>query len=270
MSLKALEARLDEARADVDRAREVARSRDNHEDKIVEALQANRKEREDIRKVRQAAKKEIDKLVSDKADVDEETLARLNRVLERTADKVESLEADADRLVEQLERVSRRSKAAKAELRKERKRVKRIRARIEEREEAIEENKGKLSDNFYRYEFNCREGDPCPTYMDPHLKQLCNVFLEELRDQFGACHVNSGHRWEFYNIKIGGATGSYHEYEQRREDPAADCTFATGTPAQWAAAARNIANRLGFGGVGQYNNSGFVHIDTGPRRDWWG
>ena len=25
-----------------------------------------------------------------------------------------------------------------------------------------------------------------------------------------------------------------------------------------------------FGGVGEYRRSGFVHVDNGPRRDWWG
>lgn len=121
------------------------------------------------------------------------------------------------------------------------------------------------SENFRYDEFNCHEGGPVPGYMYDDLRELCQRILEPMRDKFGPAHVNSGHRWRFYNIKIGGALFSQHEYELRRDGPAADCTFAKGTPAEWAAYARQLA---GIGGVGQY--SSFVHVDTGPRRDWSG
>lgn len=122
-----------------------------------------------------------------------------------------------------------------------------------------------FASKHFRYsEFNCHEGDPVPEYMYTHLADLCDRILEPMRARFGACHVNSGHRWSWYNAKIGGASLSYHVYEDRKDEPAADLTFATGSPAEWAAYARS----LGIGGVGQY--SSFVHVDTGPRRDWWG
>lgn len=125
--------------------------------------------------------------------------------------------------------------------------------------------KQSFASQHFRYsEFNCHAGDPVPEYMYPHLADLCDRILEPMRDRFGACHVNSGHRWDWYNASIGGASASYHVYEDRKSQPASDLTFATGSPSEWAAYARS----LGIGGVGQY--SSFVHVDTGPRRDWWG
>ena len=125
--------------------------------------------------------------------------------------------------------------------------------------------KQSFASQHFRYsEFNCHAGGPVPEYMYPHLADLCERILEPMRRRFGACHVNSGHRWSWYNASIGGASASYHVYEDRKREPAADLTFAEGSPADWAAYARQI----GVGGVGQY--SSFVHVDTGPRRDWWG
>lgn len=122
-----------------------------------------------------------------------------------------------------------------------------------------------FASKHFRYsEFNCHEGDPVPEYMYPHLRDLCDTILEPMRDRFGPCHVNSGHRWSWYNASIGGASQSYHVYEDRKSQPASDLTFAKGSPSEWASFARS----LGVGGVGQY--SSFVHVDTGPRRDWWG
>lgn len=124
-----------------------------------------------------------------------------------------------------------------------------------------------FASTHFRYsEFNCHQGDPVPEYMYPHLADLCDRVLEPLRAKFGPCHITSGHRWSWYNAAINGASASYHVYESRKAEPAADLIFAKGTPAEWAAAAR----ALGVGGVGQYDRSGFVHTDTGPRRDWWG
>lgn len=242
-----IEARLDKALRKAAEARQAARSRGRHEAELVEDARALREAIEDKRRHRQKLSE-----LEDQAQ------------RERIADKVDVLEGELDRVVDRLDRVERRSEAAQRELDKHVGRV----ARLRERRRQIAEREGRLSQHFFRAEFNCREGGPCPLYMDPHLKQLADLFLEDLREEFGACSVNSGHRWAFYNAKIGGASQSFHVYEDRREDPAADVVFDQGTPAQWAARAREIANRVGLGGVGSYAT--FVHIDTGPRRDWSG
>ena len=122
-----------------------------------------------------------------------------------------------------------------------------------------------FASKHFRYsEFNCHSGGPVPEYMYPHLRDLCDRVLEPMRKKFGPAHITSGHRWDWYNASIGGASASYHVYEDRKSQPAADVVFAKGTPAEWAAYAR----QLGVGGVGEY--SSFVHCDSGPRRDWWG
>jgi hypothetical protein len=128
------------------------------------------------------------------------------------------------------------------------------------------EKKGEYASEHFRYdEFNCKQGGPVPEYMYPHLRDLCERILEPMRAEFGGCFVTSGHRWSWYDAAIGGV-GGYHVYEKYKSQPASDLIFDRGTPAQWAAFARD----LGIGGVGQYDRSGFVHVDTGPRRDWWG
>ncbi|MFP5379560.1 MAG: YcbK family protein [Vicinamibacteria bacterium] len=122
------------------------------------------------------------------------------------------------------------------------------------------------SANFRMSEFNTHDGTPVPTAAHGGVRNLCRLILEPMRKQFGACHVTSGYRHSAYNAKVGGAAKSYHIYDLRPDEPAADVSFACGTPAEWAAFAR----KLGRGGVGQYDRSGFVHVDLGPRRNWSG
>lgn len=179
---------------------------------------------------------------------------------EELADQIEEIEGALDVLYERLDDRRDKTDKARARLVSAEKRIK----RLKERRRRIEASRGDLTTNFSMPEFDCREGDPVPDYMEGPLRGLCTQVLEKMRDRFGSAHINSGHRWRFYNQKIGGALNSYHEYEYRKSQPAADCTFASGTPSQWAAYAR----QLGVGGVGQYST--FVHVDTGPRRDWWG
>ena len=137
---------------------------------------------------------------------------------------------------------------------------------LRRRRRQIAEKREQTSDNFDISEFDCNDGTPVPVAAHGGVRRLCDQVLEPMRDKFGSCHVNSGYRHTRYNAGIGGASRSFHIYDLRPDQPAADVRFARGTPAQWAAFAR----RLGKGGVGQYNRAGFVHVDLGPRRDWSG
>lgn len=144
----------------------------------------------------------------------------------------------------------------------------------------------RLSTHFTVEEFDCNDGRRVPVASIPALEELCVHMLEPLRAKYGPAHVNSGYRHEDYNRSIGGAMFSQHIYDQDPRSVAADVRFARGTPAQWARSARwrfrfkrrwngtAIAlrfRRLGKrGGVGQYDAAGFVHLDSGPRRDWSG
>lgn len=102
--------------------------------------------------------------------------------------------------------------------------------------------------------------------MLPGLGALCAVFLDPLRAQYGPCTVHSGHRSDKRNAEVGGAKESHHLYHERPLEPAADVSFARGTPNEWAKAARAIAGAVGRGGVSGYARH--LHVDLGPRRVW--
>jgi uncharacterized protein YcbK (DUF882 family) len=144
----------------------------------------------------------------------------------------------------------------------------------------------KLSKHFVVEEFDCKDGTPVPRGAEPALVELCEYMLEPLRKKYGSCTVNSGYRHTAYNRSIGGALFSQHIYDQDPRSVAADVRFARGTPKQWARSARwrfrtnrrwnggsiwkVVANLGRRGGVGLYVVAGFVHVDSGPRRDWSG
>jgi hypothetical protein len=129
---------------------------------------------------------------------------------------------------------------------------------------------GQLTPHFNVREFDCKNGQRVPQFAVPALTQLCQIFLEPMRAEFGPALVMSGYRPKKYNESIGGATLSQHIYELTPSSVAADMVFSRGNPRLWALKARAIADRISKGGVGQYDKSGFVHVDNGPRRNWWG
>jgi uncharacterized protein YcbK (DUF882 family) len=103
-----------------------------------------------------------------------------------------------------------------------------------------------------------------PTYMDRQLRQLCIEVLEPLRKIFGTCYVHSGYRTPSTNAQVHGAPQSFHIYSSRRRYPAADVSFARGTPEEWARAADKL---LPNGGLGTYATH--IHVDQRPHRARW-
>lgn len=139
--------------------------------------------------------------------------------------------------------------------------------------------RAKLSAHFSVEEFDCHDGTRVPTNFHGELRRWCMVWGEPLRSAFGPVTVLSGFRTEAYNDAVGGERASYHRYGIRNvgSGVAADVRPARGRPSDWAAWARERRRRPGLwlvknarGGVGQYDGSAFVHLDTGPRRDWRG
>jgi uncharacterized protein YcbK (DUF882 family) len=131
----------------------------------------------------------------------------------------------------------------------------------------------RLSRNFLLREFHCCRGHcaraSVPSEAVPALRRLVKKVLQPMRDEFGACHVNSGYRNAAHNSHVGGVSLSRHRYDKNPGTPAADLTFATGTVDEWATRARQKLNQLGdIGGIGRYPSSNFVHIDLGPKRTW--
>lgn len=84
--------------------------------------------------------------------------------------------------------------------------------------------------------------------------------LQALRNALGKpLIVNSAYRSPEHNKRVGGAKASKH-----LEGTAFDISMANHDPETFIAAAR----KAGFKGIGTYPKSNFVHIDTGPARNW--
>lgn len=139
--------------------------------------------------------------------------------------------------------------------------------------------RAKLSAHFSVEEFDCHDGTRVPTNFHGELRRWCMVWGEPLRSKFGPVEVLSGFRTRRYNASIGGAGASYHVYGTYNvgSGVAVDVRPRDGRPADWAAWAQARRQKSGLwlrrngrGGVGLYPTQGFVHLDTGPRRDWRG
>jgi hypothetical protein len=84
--------------------------------------------------------------------------------------------------------------------------------------------------------------------------------LQALRDRLGKpLIVLSAYRSKEHNKAVGGAQHSKH-----MEGRAFDISMSNHDPAAFEAAARAV----GFKGFGFYPRSNFIHIDTGPARQW--
>lgn len=122
----------------------------------------------------------------------------------------------------------------------------------------------RLSPHFRWREFrDWHTGALPPTSTHHAVERLCRNVLEPLRARFGVCTVHSGYRTRATNESVGGARHSHHIYTEHQDSPAADVSFARGTPAEWHAA----ADRLGVGGLGKYPTH--IHVDQRSGRSRW-
>jgi uncharacterized protein YcbK (DUF882 family) len=130
----------------------------------------------------------------------------------------------------------------------------------------------RLSPNFTVEEFDCRDGTKVSSREYNGLEYLCRTYLEPLRKKYGTVTVNSGYRTASYNARIGGASQSYHIYDQHDgNDQAADITCRKGGPRDWHRTLNWIRQnkRNGRGGLGLYST--FCHVDIRDyQADWRG
>lgn len=113
-----------------------------------------------------------------------------------------------------------------------------------------------LSDHFKLSEFACKDGSDIVL-----VHPLLVAGLESIRAEINApLIINSGYRSHLYNQQIGGTPQSAHLWGF-----AADIQSPRVSPVE----IQEIAEDLGFGGIGSYNT--FTHVDCkGSGRRWQG
>jgi len=106
-------------------------------------------------------------------------------------------------------------------------------------------------------------GDPLladPSTGEFMLQMDSMLALQRLRDWMGPISILSGYRSPIYNARVGGAPKSMHKII------AFDIPFAKYYPKDLY----RTALQVGFTGVGLYPTRGFIHLDLGDRREWYG
>lgn len=84
--------------------------------------------------------------------------------------------------------------------------------------------------------------------------------LQKLRDAWGkAIFINSAHRCENHNKRVGGAKASRHMLI------AFDCVMEAYEQDKFA----DLARKCGFNGIGLYPNRSFVHLDIRENSAIW-
>jgi len=90
------------------------------------------------------------------------------------------------------------------------------------------------------------------------------VFLQRKLGTSTPYDVLSAYRSPETNAWLASVSRGVARDSQHMQGNAIDIHLSDRTPAQIRAAAMS----LGMGGVGFYPKSGFVHVDTGPVRQW--
>lgn len=123
----------------------------------------------------------------------------------------------------------------------------------------------KLTANFNREEFDCRDGTIVPVPYLAYVKELAEQ-LQVMRKFFrSVITITSGYRTPEYNKSVGGSPGSAHMFAK-----AADFTVKGWAPADVHRCVEGLI-ALGLvknGGLGLYD--GWIHYDVSEPRRWHG
>jgi len=117
-------------------------------------------------------------------------------------------------------------------------------------------NNFQLSDHFWLYEFECKDGSH-QVVVDDKLIEL----LQKLRDRIGKpLIINSGYRNPEHNKRVGGSSNSQHLYGKAVDVSTNNLDI---TPTELA----QLAKEIGFDGIGIYRNR--VHMDVRGYPAFW-
>lgn len=123
----------------------------------------------------------------------------------------------------------------------------------------------KLTKNFNREEFDCRDGTKVPKEYMTNVQKVAEN-LQTLRDHLGVpvSVTGSGYRTPSHNAKVKGAKNSQHLYAN-----AADINAKGFTPERLAAVIEQMISegKMEQGGIGVYKN--FVHYDRRGKKARW-
>jgi uncharacterized protein YcbK (DUF882 family) len=123
----------------------------------------------------------------------------------------------------------------------------------------------KLSKNFNREEFDCKDGTPVPKSFYGNVQEVADN-LQILRDYIKEpLYVSgSGYRTEKHNKKVGGA-----KFSQHLTASGADITAKNLTPKELAAIIEKLIaeGKMTQGGIGVY--PGFIHYDIRGTHARW-
>lgn len=126
----------------------------------------------------------------------------------------------------------------------------------------------KLTKNFKRSEFECKDGSPMTENQFKNIQELAKN-LQALRDELDKpINITNAYRSRAHNAAIGGSKNSQHVLGK-----AADIYVEDYTPKELAKVIEGLIEdgKMSEGGIGIYTKNNFVHYDIrGTKARWNG
>ena len=124
----------------------------------------------------------------------------------------------------------------------------------------------KLTKNFNKAEFECKDGSPMTENQFKNIQELANN-LQVLRDELDEpIHITNAYRSRAHNEAIGGSKNSQHTLGK-----AADIYVESLKPKELAKVIERLIEegKMSEGGIGIYTKNKFLHYDIRGERARW-